>query len=174
MKNQKGFTLVELMVVLAIIAILATSGISQYGKFIKSARDTTRVADMGALNIVILDSIQSTGVVPTNIAALKTQITSVAGKKIIDKLNGTAACLDGTKVATNCGYKYATCDGKTGYIIATNFETPDNVSKYTKDDVSTTATDPTTVMNANMYEIGSCNAIDADAPLTAIYDAAGA
>jgi type IV pilus assembly protein PilA len=67
MKNQKGFTLVELMVVMAIIAILSTAGISQYGRFIKSARDTTRVADLNALNIVILDSIQATGTVPADV-----------------------------------------------------------------------------------------------------------
>ncbi len=174
MKNQKGFTLVELMVVLAIIAILATSGISQYGKFIKSARDTTRIADLGALNIVILDSIQSTGIVPKDITELKTRITSVAGKKIMDKLNGTSACLKADKTVVACGYKYAKCDGGTGYIIAANFETPDNTAKYAKDDVSTTASDPTTIMSADMYEIGSCNAIDADGPLTAIYDATGA
>jgi type IV pilus assembly protein PilA len=59
MKNQKGFTLVELMVVLAIIAILSTAGISQYGRFIKSARDTTRLSDLQALNVVLLDSIQA-------------------------------------------------------------------------------------------------------------------
>ena len=59
MKNKKGFTLVELMVVMAIIAILSTAGISQYGKFIKSARDTTRIADLNAINVALLQSIQS-------------------------------------------------------------------------------------------------------------------
>ena len=162
MKNQKGFTLVELMVVLAIIAILATSGISQYGKFIKSARDTTRIADLGAINIVILDSIQSTGVVPATIDDLKTRIQSVAGKKLIDKLNGTAACLDKDSKAIPCGYKYATCDGGTGYILATTFESSNNISKYTKDDVSTSAT--TGVLDDNLYELGTCNALDAAFP----------
>ena len=62
------------MVVLAIIAILATSGISQYGKFIKSARDTTRYPDLGAINVVILDSIQSTGMSPWKASDLATKI----------------------------------------------------------------------------------------------------
>ncbi len=86
MKNQKGFTLVELMVVMAIIAILSTAGISQYGRFIKSARDTTRLTDLDAINIVLVDSIQSTGVVPDDVSALEKYIREVAGKEVSEAL----------------------------------------------------------------------------------------
>lgn len=158
MKNQKGFTLVELMVVMAIIAILSTAGISQYGKFIKGARDTTRVADLNALNIVILDSIQAMGIVPEDVDALKLKIKEVAGKAIADPLNDKPACTDTTTTPVVCKYQYAVCDGGTGYILATSFESKNNEAKYIKDDVSTS--DPTTVLDPKLYELGSCNAID--------------
>ncbi len=86
MKNQKGFTLVELMVVMAIIAILSTAGISQYGRFIKGARDTTRIGDLNALNIVLIDSIQNTGLVPEDVDALELYTREVAGKEISEAL----------------------------------------------------------------------------------------
>lgn len=162
MKNQKGFSLVELMVVMAIIAILSTAGISQYGRFIKNARDTTRVADLNALNIVILDSIQATGTVPTSIDGtdgLKEKIKEVAGKDILDPLDGGNACLedDGANTTT-CQYYYTVCDGGTGYLLGTHFESKNNVeSKYDKDDVSTS---DSTVLHDHMYELGSCNEID--------------
>ncbi len=177
MKNQKGFTLVELMVVMAIIAILSTAGISQYGRFIKSARDTTRVADLNALNIVILDSIQAKGTVPDSIDdvtdGLKVKIKEVAGKDIYDPLDGGTACLeDDGATTTTCQYYYTVCDGGTGYMLGTHFESKNNVdSKYDKDDVS--SSDPTTVLHEHMYELGSCNEIDTTAavdgePLTGI------
>lgn len=161
MKNQKGFTLVELMVVMAIIAILSTAGISQYGRFIKSARDTTRVADLNALNIVILDSIQATGTVPTEVdgdGGLKEKIKEVAGKDIYDPLDGGTACLeDDGATTTECQYYYTVCDGGTGYLLSTHFESKNNVdAKYAKDDVSTS---DETVLADHMYEIGSCNEI---------------
>ncbi len=167
MKNQKGFTLVELMVVMAIIAILSTAGISQYGRFIKSARDTTRTSDLNALNIVILDSIQSSGIVPTDAAEFAVKIKEVAGKDIQDPLNGATACLaaDGTTTVA-CGYKYAICDGGTGYKLATGFESKNNVdNKYKKDDVSTS---DDTHLSDDLYELGSCNEVDTDyEPITA-------
>lgn len=165
MKNQKGFTLVELMVVLAIIAILSTAGISQYGKFIKGARDTTRLADLNALNIVLLDSIQATGTVPADVAALKLKIKEVAGKDIRDPLDGKTACLVAAGTPADCHYKYVSCDGGGGYILATSFESKNNVdAKYGKDDVSGNSAGAT---NADLYELGTCNTYD-DAALSDI------
>jgi prepilin-type N-terminal cleavage/methylation domain-containing protein len=56
MRKQSGFTLIELMVVMAIIAILATAGISAYGGYIKKARDNTRIQDMSALETIAISS----------------------------------------------------------------------------------------------------------------------
>ncbi len=160
MKNQKGFSLVELMVVMFIITILSTAGISQYGKFIKGARDTTRVADLNALNIVILDSIQSDGTVPEDADALMAKIKEVAGKDIRDPLDGKEACLDADAAPVTCTYKYSVCDGGTGYTLATSFESTNNTeNKYTKDDVST-SDDGDYTPDDDLYELGTCNNVD--------------
>ena len=63
-RNQSGFTLIELMVVMAIIAILATAGLSAYTGYIKKARDATRIADLAAINAIVLGEMSSTGIPP--------------------------------------------------------------------------------------------------------------
>jgi hypothetical protein len=58
--------------------------------------------------------------------------------------------MDADGKSTQCGYHFIVCDGGTGYLLATSFESKNNIGKYDKDDVSGTALDE------NKYELGSC------------------
>lgn len=49
-KNTKGFTLVELMIAVTIIAVLAVIGVTVYGGVQKSARNSRRQADIEAIS----------------------------------------------------------------------------------------------------------------------------
>ncbi len=48
--NKKGFTIIELLIVIVVIGILAAIGFVAYGNVTKSARDSDRQADASAIS----------------------------------------------------------------------------------------------------------------------------
>lgn len=70
--NQSAFTLIELMVVVSIIAILATLGLSSYNTAIKKSRDGRRKSDIQNIaQALVLYRSDEEGY-PANLALLKT------------------------------------------------------------------------------------------------------
>lgn len=53
MKNKKGFTLIELIVVVTIIAVLTVVGVVSYSGTSKKARDSRRTADLEKVRIAL-------------------------------------------------------------------------------------------------------------------------
>jgi prepilin-type N-terminal cleavage/methylation domain-containing protein len=68
-KVQQGFTLIELMIVVAIIGILAAIAIPAYSDYISRARASGTVAELGSYKTAIALCAQETGVWPTTACA---------------------------------------------------------------------------------------------------------
>ncbi|MBP9691549.1 type II secretion system protein [Candidatus Woesebacteria bacterium] len=69
-KRATGFTLVELIVVIAIIGILATIGMSSYINVQKSSRDVKRAADIKEFRTAIISYVSENGTFPSNSGCL--------------------------------------------------------------------------------------------------------
>ena len=66
MKTQQGFTLIELMIVIAIIGILAAIAIPAYQDYTARAHVTEGLSLAGAAKLAVAEVYMDTGVLPTN------------------------------------------------------------------------------------------------------------
>ena len=65
MNKQQGFTLIELMIVVAIIGILAAVAIPSYNDYTARAQVTEGISLVGALKTCMAEGMQDKGVFPT-------------------------------------------------------------------------------------------------------------
>jgi type IV pilus assembly protein PilA len=77
-KIQKGFTLIELMIVVAIIGILAAIAIPAYSDYTKRAKVTELVTAGSACKSSVSEYFQSQGIYPPNIDAAGCSAQSTA------------------------------------------------------------------------------------------------
>ena len=101
MNNQRGFTLIELMIVIAIIGILAAIAVPQYQNYIARSQASEAFALMQGAKTQIQTNLQ-TGECTSDIPAENT-VTGKYGSAVI---SGTAATTNGDTVASGCIITY--------------------------------------------------------------------
>ncbi|MCK4412101.1 MAG: prepilin-type N-terminal cleavage/methylation domain-containing protein [Candidatus Eisenbacteria sp.] len=83
-KNRKGFTMIELMVVVVIVGILAAIAIPIYGKYIKNARMTEATGRIGEIVTACKADAQENPNATTGLPEWHTAMASGAVDGIID------------------------------------------------------------------------------------------
>lgn len=99
MKKQRGFTLIELMIVVAVIGVLSAIAIPQYQNYVKKGALGAALASASALKTNVEDKIATTGAFPGGTSAafnigtinLNAGTTSAAGDIIATITEGAGA-----------------------------------------------------------------------------------
>jgi len=122
MFKRKAFTLIELLIVIAIIAILAGIIITATTGATKKARDSKRVADMKMLYNAIVQYEADHGHYPSSLQALVNEgyISSIP----VDPQSKKPAVMGAT--STTYIYQFNAYANPNGFILAANLERDDS------------------------------------------------
>jgi len=140
MVKRKSFTLIELLIVIAIIAILAGIVVASTTGATKKARDSRRVSDIQTLQTAIVLYEADNGRYPEHLNALVNggYISSIPA----DPSTG-ATVTEGS--ATSSGLIYVVSTDGDNYLLAANLERTDNSALDGDIDSASTTLDGVTV-----------------------------
>ncbi|CAK3038181.1 MULTISPECIES: pilin [Vibrio] len=93
--NQKGFTLIELMIVVAVIGVLASIAIPQYQNYIKKSEAAAGLATLKSLTTNIDTFVADTGGFPSD-----TDLPTIGAAADMNKLGTIALADSGASGAT--------------------------------------------------------------------------
>lgn len=104
--RKYGFTLIEIVVVIAIIALLFAAGVTSYAKIRVNSRDSIRKSDLTAIRSALEQYRNIVGSYPATLPTLTPDYLPTAP----------------TDPRVACGYTYSAISSNTQYQLCTDFE----------------------------------------------------
>lgn len=124
MKNNKGFSLVELIVVIAIMAVLVGVLAPQFIKYVESSRRSTDVSNAESIRSAVLADIAD-GKITSNKSSQAVASSTLSTLKEAPKVRGKKT--SETQFKFNCNVNKGTCSV---YIGTYNLSLDSGISEY--------------------------------------------